>query len=245
MKPSRRWRGWGVAGMALLMHGLTLLGLLQLGGRLAPVERARGSAPLALVWVAPPQTRVAPAALGPLPGPLQPLPRPALPSSVPSQAAPRPSGRQATDAPPWQAEPASSPPAQAAPEVPSTRLPALAGQGVPTAVVRAPRDTLTPTAGAQSAEPHVGARPDYAYNPPPDYPLAMREQGMGGVVWLRVWVDGEGRPGEIRLARGSGYRLLDDAAMRAVRHWRFVPARIGDQATASWVEFPIRFALSG
>ena len=116
---------------------------------------------------------------------------------------------------------------------------------MPNAALPAPRDTVTPTALTHSTAPHGEARPDYAYNPPPDYPLVMREQGIGGVVWLRVWVDGEGRPGEIRLVRGSGYRLLDDAAMRAVRHWRFVPARSGDQTTASWVEFPIRFALSG
>ena len=94
-------------------------------------------------------------------------------------------------------------------------------------------------------EPAQGARPDYAYNPQPDYPMLLREQGVGGVVWLRVWVDSEGYPGEIKLAKGSGYRLLDDAALRAVRQWRFIPGRNGDQKLASWVEFPIRFTLNG
>lgn len=89
------------------------------------------------------------------------------------------------------------------------------------------------------------AKPDYAYNPQPDYPLLLREQGVGGVVWLRVWVDTDGHPGEIKLAKGSGYRLLDDSAVRAVRQWRFVPAKKGDQSLASWVEFPIRFTLNG
>jgi len=94
-------------------------------------------------------------------------------------------------------------------------------------------------------EPAQVSRPDYAYNPQPDYPMLLREQGVGGVVWLRVWVDSDGRPGEIKLAKGSGYRLLDDAALRAVRHWRFIPAKNGEQKLASWVEFPIRFTLNG
>ncbi len=97
----------------------------------------------------------------------------------------------------------------------------------------------------QPAHPIQAAKPDYAYNPQPDYPLLLREQGVGGVVWLRVWVDSEGLPGEIKLAKGSGYRLLDDAALRAVRQWRFTPAKKGNSNLASWVEFPIRFALNG
>lgn len=121
----------------------------------------------------------------------------------------------------------------------------------PGAVDAGPRDAHPIQASAKPAErppelaPAQAARPDYAYNPQPDYPMLLRDQGVGGVVWLRVWVDREGRPGEIRLARGSGYRLLDDAALRAVRQWRFVPARSGEETLASWVEFPIRFTLNG
>lgn len=89
------------------------------------------------------------------------------------------------------------------------------------------------------------AQPDYAHNPVPDYPLSLREQGVGGVVWLRVWVETDGRPGEVFLVKSSGYRLLDESALHAVRHWRFQPAHNGEQALASWVEFPIRFSIQG
>lgn len=102
-----------------------------------------------------------------------------------------------------------------------------------------------PAEGQPDQRPTQGARPDYAYNPQPDYPMLLREQGVGGVVWLRVWVDSDGRPVEIKLAKGSGYRLLDDAALRAVKLWRFIPAKNGEQKLASWVEFPIRFTLNG
>lgn len=98
---------------------------------------------------------------------------------------------------------------------------------------------------SREPQPTQSAKPDYAYNPQPDYPLLLREQGVGGIVWVRVWVDTNGKPLEIKLAKGSGYRLLDDAALRAVRSWRFVPAKSGETALASWVEFPIRFTLNG
>jgi len=242
MTPRQSRREAVVACLTVLLHGLALLGLLQLGGRAAPADRSRGVPMSDLVWVAPPPAPVSHAALDPVAQPLRPPTRPVRASS----SAPLAPQRVASLEPPLQAAPAPGPQVEAAPEAaPSSPL-ALAGQGA--SVASAPGPRVSPSAAAPAtpaAEPHVGARPDYAYNPPPDYPLALREQGIGGVVWLRVWVDGDGRPGEIRLARGSGYRLLDDAAVRAVRHWRFVPARSGDQTMASWVEFPIRFALSG
>jgi TonB family protein len=89
------------------------------------------------------------------------------------------------------------------------------------------------------------ARPDHAYNPKPHYPIELRERGVSGVVWLRVWVDSAGRPREIEVAKGSGYRLFDDSALRAVQHWRFIPAKYKEQNLASWVEFAVRFVING
>lgn len=89
------------------------------------------------------------------------------------------------------------------------------------------------------------ARPDHAHSPKPAYPLALRDLGVSGVVWLRVWVDTTGIPREIELAKGSGYRLFDEAALRAVQHWRFVPAKYEQQSLASWVEFAVRFEING
>ncbi len=87
------------------------------------------------------------------------------------------------------------------------------------------------------------AQPDYAHNPSPHYPVLMREHGIGGVVWLRVFVDKDGRPELINLNKSSGYRLLDNAALLAVKQWRFVPAKKRGQHHAAWVEFSVRFAL--
>ena len=96
-----------------------------------------------------------------------------------------------------------------------------------------------------AAQPLQTARPDHAYSPKPAYPLALRDLGVSGVVWLRVWVDDFGRPQEIELAKGSGYRLFDEAALRAVQQWRFIPAKNEQQSLASWVEFAVRFEING
>ncbi|QTD44340.1 energy transducer TonB [Ottowia testudinis] len=120
--------------------------------------------------------------------------------------------------------------------------PAPIQASVPTTVDPDPQSVAT---NALPHPPLRKAQPDYAYNPAPDYPRLLRDQGVGGVVWLRVWVQTDGQPGDITLVKGSGYRLLDESALRAVRHWRFLPARQGEQSLASWVEFPIRFAISG
>lgn len=96
-----------------------------------------------------------------------------------------------------------------------------------------------------AAQPRQAARPDHAYSPKPAYPLALRDLGVSGVVWLRVWVDDTGHPREIELSKGSGYRLFDEAALRAVQHWRFIPAKNEQKSLASWVEFAVRFEING
>ncbi|ASJ23956.1 TonB_C domain containing protein [Laribacter hongkongensis] len=41
----------------------------------------------------------------------------------------------------------------------------------------------------------------------------------------------------------SGFARLDQAAVTAVRQWRFAPARHGDVPVAAWARVPIRFRL--
>ena len=106
-----------------------------------------------------------------------------------------------------------------------------------------------PVAARQDAGPSSPvvhqAEPDYQSNPPPEYPMLLRDQSVGGVVWVRVWVEETGLPGKVALLKGSGYRLLDESALKAVRQWRFIPARSGNHPFASWVEFPVRFVVQG
>jgi protein TonB len=89
--------------------------------------------------------------------------------------------------------------------------------------------------------PSFGAA--YLRNPPPRYPAEARRNGVEGTVMLRVWVAADGAATRVEIDRSSGHRALDDAALGAVKKWRFVPARRGDEAIEGLVTVPLVFRL--
>ena len=88
-----------------------------------------------------------------------------------------------------------------------------------------------------------GLHPRYAENPKPVYPLEAREKGYQGEVLLRVEVLPSGRVGQVEVKKPSGYEVLDQSALVAVKKWKFIPARKGEIAIPVWVNIPIRFQL--
>jgi len=84
---------------------------------------------------------------------------------------------------------------------------------------------------------------NYLKNPAPAYPAMSRRLGEEGRVVLRVFVDIDGRPEQVELKNSSGFPRLDQAAEDAVRRWKFVPAKRGEEAVATWVAVPIVFNL--
>jgi protein TonB len=111
----------------------------------------------------------------------------------------------------------------------------------------------TPAAPAAQAAPAREAPPavvppkfDAAYlsNPAPAYPGMSKRLGEQGKVLLRVKVGADGQAQDVSVLQSSGFPRLDEAAREAVRNWRFVPARQGDQAVAAPVNVPIVFKLN-
>ena len=88
-----------------------------------------------------------------------------------------------------------------------------------------------------------GAIPDYLRNPPPAYPEPSRLAHEEGVVMLVVDVGHSGNPTGVRLQQSSGFTALDQAAIRAVRDWKFRPATTAGMVVASSVSIPVRFEL--
>lgn len=103
--------------------------------------------------------------------------------------------------------------------------------------------TPAPATEAPRAPEAVDGVPAYLRAPQPEYPAAAREDEQQGVVTLAVLVSPEGLPAQVRLARSSGYRLLDAAAIEGVRRWMFRPARQAGRAIEAWMEIPVRFEL--
>jgi protein TonB len=81
-------------------------------------------------------------------------------------------------------------------------------------------------------------------NTPPIYPETARRAGWEGRVTVRVEVSADGLPIRIVLEKSSGYGVLDQAALRAVKNWRFQPRTMGGVAMAGTVDVPVNFTLS-
>jgi protein TonB len=109
----------------------------------------------------------------------------------------------------------------------STQMPTLAGP------------VATDTAVISEAMPLTDQ------NSPPIYPRLAKERGWQGLVLLQVQVSSEGRVQALWVEASSGYDLLDQAALAAVRQWHFQPAQQDGRALAGRVRVPIAFELRG
>lgn len=86
-------------------------------------------------------------------------------------------------------------------------------------------------------------RANYAHNPKPNYPAIARSRGWQGKVLLRVKVSAQGLSDDVTVEQSSGHEILDEAAIEAVKKWRFIPAKRGETPVASSVIVPIDFKL--
>lgn len=126
----------------------------------------------------------------------------------------------------------------------------------PLAVADTPPTSNAPT-GVTVAQPPAAASPvavpvavkvdlpssdaDYLHNPQPVYPAASERRREYGRVLLAVVVDAEGRPKSISVKMSSGFERLDQAALKAVAGWTFVPGKRNGVPAEMAVEVPIRF----
>lgn len=218
-------RAQRVAGIAaaLGLHAVALGILLSY----APARTALVNAVPLMVSIITPAAPVAP-------------PAPQTPSQSQPVKAVSPPPRASTP-PPVLAAKADAPATDSAPPPPvAVPAPTMAAEPVPPAVAAAP--------AAPVAAPPVPVVPPsfnaaYLNNPPPAYPRLARRQGHHGTVVLRVFVGSGGSAESVQIRSSCGYEELDQAALEAVRRWRFVPARQGDQPIAAWVLVPITFTL--
>lgn len=150
----------------------------------------------------------------PRPKPLKPKP-PKKPAPKKSMPLPKPVPRKQTTEPARTAESAVEPPPAA----------------------------TAPVAPAPTPFQEANYKAAYLQNPPPRYPPLARERHWQGAVLIRVHILADGTADEVRLERSSGHEMLDEAALDAVKSWRFVSAKVGNKAVASTVIVPIEFRL--
>lgn len=166
---------------------------------------------------------------------VQPQPRPPQPEPAPKRPQPVRKAEPVKPAKPVVRAPAPIPtpnttPSETAIAAPQPSPPAPAAEAPP-----------APPAPAPVSAPRFDAA--YLNNPAPPYPRQSRRMGEQGRVLLRVHVTPEGLAGEVRLQNSSGFTLLDQAALDAVKKWKFVPAKQGGAAVAAWVNVPVDFKI--
>jgi TonB family protein len=74
-----------------------------------------------------------------------------------------------------------------------------------------------------------------------DYPAALREARVEGVVVIWAYVDIEGKVGKAHVQQSSGFAAMDRAALDVAREMRFSPALNRDKKTPVWVQQSIVF----
>ncbi|MEZ9244126.1 TonB family protein [Vibrio lentus] len=98
--------------------------------------------------------------------------------------------------------------------------------------------------GVSNQEPVLVTKPSFSSRPtPPNYPRQARRRGVEGVATYEVWLDAEGKQIKQALVNSSGALMLDDAALDAIKQWKFSPHTVNGRAIAHRVQIPVRFRL--
>jgi TonB family protein len=170
-----------------------------------------------------------------------------------AKSAPMPVGRVAAPSSPPASAPAAASHAQSAAPAGTLlvyengkevfRMPPSQGQAEPPAAA----DGAVERAASVAAERVVALSPAAAessliHRVEPDYPEAARGQQLQGAVVLDVHIGQDGTVQDVKVV--SGEPLLADAAMAAVRQWRFQPRSIDGAPAEMQTRVTLNFRLS-
>lgn len=268
---SSRLSHWSLLSVVITAHGMAIMllwssnaaptiqppvALPVMQGRLIaapakPVAAATVAAPTPAVKPAPqPQPKVEPVVkTTPVP-PIAPKPQPkpkVTPKPVPKPAPkPKPKPKPKPTVP---VKPKVTPPVQApAPVVQTQAAPTsspVQQQAQPVSHANSPVSDDAVVAEQAAAPSVIPPRMEASAlnNPPPTYPRLSRRLHEQGTVVLKILILANGRVGEIKLQQSSGFSRLDQAAIKAVKQWRYQAARRGDTPIDYWYQQAVNFTL--
>jgi protein TonB len=185
--------------------------------------------------------------------PPAPLPQLALPAIPPPPPGPGPAPEAEAPLPLPPAEPEAAPRHTAArptPRPPSRHRPEshVEARAEDRPAAAAPPSETAPAAAAPAAPPGPVTPPravaGLAGNRRPVYPTQARDRGEEGTVLVLVQVTAQGAAASVSVARSSGHPALDEAALTAIRSWKFSPATRGGVPVAAEAEVPVAFHLN-
>lgn len=228
-----RWRRAAVALAVVMVHGLGLYLILHHSVHLIRLEadRAAGASVQVRLVAAPTPQPVA-----------KPEPRPERPPEPKPRPIEKPVVRKtapllSSEAPAER----SVAPAKTEPVKPVEPAPTAAPAPAPTPPAPAPGPNLldTPKQISSAELKQLGCR-----IPRPDYPPKARRLEQEGTVLVRLTIGADGAVKTARVARSSGYPLLDAAALTSIEAGRCQPYTTAGIARAVEAEQPIAFNLN-
>lgn len=162
----------------------------------------------------------------------QPHPTPNLSSSPIGAAAPVSAPPTSTE--PWQPLPPPRPAAE----------PEKQPEPSPAAVEPPPPPAVAPASPSEPEKPKGPTRPPrLTHRVEPAYPSAAKQLGLEGSALVRALVSASGSVADASLVESSGHQMLDDAALAAVRKWKFSPALKDGVAVEEHVKVRVRFKI--
>lgn len=77
----------------------------------------------------------------------------------------------------------------------------------------------------------------------PEYPEIAKRAGVEGKVFVKVWVDKEGKPKKALIIK-SDAEIFNEPAIEAAMQWLFTPAMMNNGPVAVWVSLPFVFKIN-
>lgn len=87
--------------------------------------------------------------------------------------------------------------------------------------------------------PELQNRDEVARGLVKNYPVALRDAGIGGTTVLWVLIDETGKVVQTKVKDTSGHAEIDAGAQRVGMQMRFSPARNGAEAVPVWIALPV------
>lgn len=180
---------------------------------------------------------------------LPPPPPPPKDQPIPQEVTEAPRGFQTLTVPTYIA--AEIPPPTAGPEIDEADF---LGEGVeggrgrgvapdPNKVVTTEDISAAPAFTPYTVAPTLRNREEVGELLQRSYPVLLRDAGIGGRVFMWIYVDERGNVRNTRVKESSGLEPLDSAAVAVSRRMRFSPAQNRDTKVPVWVSIPILFEI--
>jgi protein TonB len=105
-------------------------------------------------------------------------------------------------------------------------------------------DLIGDTDNVVMTDDSVDVAPQPVQRAPMQYPAEARQKGVTGYVVVNLLINARGEVERVKVLESRPGDTFEQVAVKAVRKWRFSPAKYQGEAVKVWAKQKIRFDLS-